>query len=366
MSKVLVGMSGGVDSAVAAAILKSEGHEVVGLTLKLLEYSCDDSPGCCTASDIIDATRACDSIGIEHVVISRKVAFKSQVIDPFLELHKQGVYTNPCVTCNAYVKAPQLLDIADHMGFDYIATGHYANRSACGNYIVRGNDRSKDQSYFLWDLPPSAIGRLLLPLGTYTKAETRKLAKSFALKVATKKDSTDLCFLEGKSRREFLTKHGVGTEAGNVVDSATGAVLGTHNGLARFSPGQRYGVDTKTGKPRYVLNVLPSSNTVQLGPIEETFTSSVRVQGLRIRCPDRSLNGMPLTAVCRYSSKQSPVPVIEISGVTMLELDDGDDGPEFLPTVMFDRPINGVANGQSIVLYDETDGAVVGGGTIVA
>lgn len=361
MSKVLVGMSGGVDSAVAAAILKSEGHEVVGLTLKLLEYSCDDSPGCCTASDIIDATRACDSIGIEHVVISRKVAFKSQVIDPFLELHKQGVYTNPCVTCNAYVKVPQLLDIADHMGFDYIATGHYANRSACGNYIVRGNDRSKDQSYFLWDLPPSVIRRLLLPLGPYTKAKTRMMAQGFGLKVATKKDSTDLCFLEGKSKREFLAKHAVGTEAGNVVEASTGVVLGSHNGLAGFSPGQRYGVDTKTGKPRYVLNVLPSSNTVQLGTIEETFTSAVRVRGLRVRCPDRSLNGMPLTAVCRYSSKQDPVYVLGIGGVTMPEEDDSE-----LPKILFDRPINGIANGQSIVLYDETDGAVVGGGTIVA
>ena len=346
--KVLIGLSGGVDSAVAATLLKQQGYEVIGVTLKLLEYTNEESIGCCTAADVIDATRVCDTVGVEHLVISRKKSFKQKIIDTYLDGHRQGVFHNPCITCNTTIKLPSLFEIADHMGIPYVATGHYARIE--NGLIKRAKDLSKDQSYFLWETPPEQINRLLFPLGEYTKTEVRELARKFGLRVADKKDSTNLCFLEGGTKEEFMERHNVGTEQGEIIDNQTGTVLGHHAGYSKYVPGQRTGIGASaSGKPRYVLRVIPSTNQVVVGTKEEAASNVASIRNARW------INGSPSTllrGICRYGQKEN-LPDVQITSCN-----------EDNWTVKFNTDIHGIASGQSLVLYDTND-CVVGGGFLV-
>ena len=347
--KVLVGLSGGVDSAVAALLLKQQGYEVVGVTLSLLTYTKEDGEGCCTFNDVLDATKVCDVLGIEHLVISRRKQFKELVIDPFLEGHKHGVFHNPCVTCNTTVKLPTLVQIADHMGIPYVATGHYARTDKATGLLCKALDASKDQTYFLWELSTDLIKRCLFPLGDLHKTEVRAMAEAAGLvSVSQKKDSTNLCFLEGGTKQEFLEKNGIHPAKGQVLDKDNN-VLGTHNGYSSYVTGQRAPVTSKDGKPRYVLKVLADTNTLVVGSKEETTARTVRVNNTR--WVGQPWLNTPVMVSTRYS--HDPASAVE---AVITEEETG--WVVTATTSTFQSP----TTGQSLVVYK--DNLLVGGGKI--
>jgi len=342
MSKILVGLSGGVDSAVVAGILKRQGHEVYGYTLKLLETTSEDSEGCCTFKDIRDARMICDQMGIEYLVTNWKQQFKKNVVDRYLDGAKQGITYNPCVTCNSTVKLPVLAAVANHFGCEYIATGHYARVS--NGRITKAKNVKKDQSYFLWETPAAVVSRLIFPLGDFdSKDDTRALAREFGLHVADKKDSTDLCFLGGGTKQEFLERNNVVSSGGNFID-VDGKVVGKHEGFTKYVAGQRTSITGNSGR-RYVLNVVSSSGNVIVGSREQASSRSLFLTNARI---DFKVGVDTVTAVTRYHS--SPVTVEAIS--------DSDNGVN----VTLRDAVFGVAKGQSCVFYRGDE--VVGGGTI--
>lgn len=341
-NKVIVGLSGGVDSAVAAAILKQKGYNVIGVTLSLLSYTKEDSVGCCSFNDTIDATKVCDLIGIEHLVVSRRKNFKAQVIDPFVSGHKQGVYHNPCITCNNTVKIPTLINFAKHLGASHVATGHYAR--IIDGKIAKGKDGNKDQSYFLWELSSKEItDHLMFPLGDMTKVEVRAIAENMGLPVAAKKDSTNLCFLEGGTKAEFLAKHDIHPQKGNVLDG-NGNVVGTHDGVHGFIPGQRLPIQSGDGKAKFVLKVIPDTNTILMGSKDELLTDKVAVHSIKWTDGAAPKSFTDIKAVCRY--RQAPIPVEGIQG----------------DTVFLGGNVYGATPGQSIVFYKGD--CVIGGGII--
>ena len=344
MAKVLVGLSGGVDSAVVAALLKQQGHEVYGYTLKLLEATSEDSEGCCTFKDIRDARMVCDKMGIEFLVTNWKAHFKKNIIDRYLHGAREGIAYNPCVSCNSTVKLPVLVAVANHFGCDYVATGHYARVQ--NGRIAKGKNEKKDQSYFLWETPTHLLSRFLFPLGDFdNKDDTRALAREFGLHVAEKRDSTDLCFLEGGTKSEFLERNGVVSAPGNYVD-IHGNVLGSHEGFTNYVTGQRAAIGGSETK-RYVLNVLPSTGDVVVGTREQATTRTVRLGASRIDF-EGSVEGV--TAVLRYHSVPAPVEAIRRLPGDVVEVS--------LGTSVF-----GAARGQSCVFYRNDE--VVGGGVIV-
>lgn len=352
--KILVGMSGGVDSAVVAAILAKQGNEVIAYTLKLLEsFSVDEdgeednSKGCCSFEDIKDATRVCDKIGgINHVVQNWKSQFYQTVIKPYIDGARDGVTTNPCITCNSSIKIPVLMAVAAKLGCSKVATGHYARVSSDGKHIMRAANLKKDQSYFLWDLTPDIISRLMFPLGEVSdKEDTREMAREFNLHISEKKDSTNLCFLKGGTKEEFLSKNGVVSEPGNFVDT-NGTVLGKHQGYTKYVPGQRTGLNSANGA-RFVLNVVADTNTVVVGDKSSDGLSTVTINNAKwVDGTKPSLDA--LEGVCRYHS--APVGIKSIS-------ENSDDNTW---TVEFNTPVFGITKGQHLVFYQND--CVMGGG----
>lgn len=343
MAKILVGLSGGVDSAVVAALLKRQGHEVFGYTLKLLEtLDSDEGEGCCTFKDIRDARMICDQMGIEYLVTNWKQQFKKNVIDRYVDGAKQGIAYNPCVTCNSTIKLPVLAAVANHFGCEYIATGHYARVS--NGRISKAKNLKKDQSYFLWETPTSVVSRLIFPLGDFdSKDDTRALAREFGLHVADKKDSTDLCFLAGGTKEEFLERNNIVSSGGNFVD-VDGKIVGQHNGYTKYVSGQRANI-AGASAARYVLNVVPSSGNIVVGSREQANTKNLFLTNAKI---DFKVGGDAVTAVTRYHS--SPVTVEAITS--------SDGGVN----VTLRDSVFGVAKGQSCVFYCGDE--VVGGGVI--
>jgi len=340
MAKVLVGLSGGVDSAVVAALLKQQGHEVFGYTLKLLETTSEESQGCCTFNDIRDASMVCDQMGIEFLVTNWKQQFKKNVIDRYLDGARQGITYNPCVTCNSTIKLPVLAAVANHFGCEYIATGHYAR--VRNGRINKAKNSKKDQSYFLWETPATVVSRLIFPLGDFdSKDDTRALAREFGLHVADKKDSTDLCFLAGGTKQEFLERNNIVSSGGSFVD-VDGKIVGNHNGYTKYVAGQRAGIG---GNTRYVLDILSSSGNVLVGSREQASSRILNLRNARI---DFSDNVEGITAVIRYHS--TPVNVESIEGSS--------DNIK----VTLKQSVFGVAKGQSCVFY--RDDEIVGGGVI--
>ena len=347
-TKILVGMSGGVDSAVVAAILAKQGHEVTAYTLKLLESFSDDednNSGCCSFEDIKDATRVCDKIGgISHIVQNWKSQFFQKVITPYINGAKEGVTTNPCITCNSSIKIPVLMAVAAKLGCSKVATGHYARVSSNGK-IKRAINLKKDQSYFLWDLTPDIISRLVFPLGEVTdKQDTRELAREFNLHISEKKDSTNLCFLKGGTKEEFLKENGVVSEPGNFV-SVNGTVLGKHQGYTKYVPGQRTGLNSSNGA-RFVLNVVPETNTIVVGDKTTDGVSTVTINNAKWVDGTKPVVDT-LEGVCRYHSAPVGIKsIIENSDNTW--------------TVEFNTPVFGITKGQHLVFYQ--DDCVMGGG----
>ena len=336
MTSVLVAMSGGVDSSVAAALLLEAGHEVVGATLKLWGGPSDS--GCCSVADVDDARRVASQLGIDHYVFNLADDFDAGVVAPYVADHAAGRTPNPCIECNRTIKFDRLLRRADALGFDRLATGHHAR--VVDGRLLRGVDRAKDQSYVLHVVGRAALRRVLLPVGERTKADVRARAAALGLRTAAKPDSQEVCFIPGAvgGRRRFLADRMTLTP-GRVVDTG-GAVVGTVPAVELVTVGQRRGLGLAAGRRRYAVGVDVAAATVTIGSAEELLVDEVRLD----RCSwfGDEPSG-PVAAQCSAHGDAVPAEW---------------DGPS--STVRFLEPVRRVAPGQSVALYRGDE--VLGGG----
>lgn len=350
-TSVCVAMSGGVDSAGAALLLRREGYTVSGVTMRL--HAMKDRPGLCGSSEDIEMARTVAAgLHIPHTVLDLSDRFRETVMDRFVSEYVGGRTPNPCIDCNREIKFGALLDWALAQGADALATGHYARVArdeTNGRWLLlRGRDRAKDQSYFLYQLTQFQLAHLLLPVGEYEKPALRALAAEAGLVNADKADSQDICFVPGGDYMAFLRDFGGVTPVpGDFVDRA-GRVLGRHQGLERYTPGQRKGLGVSGGEPLYVLRKDLDAGTVVLGPNEALFSTELtaqRVNWLSIPEPEAPI---AVTAKTRYSQREDPAVVHPLSGGRV--------------RVVFDVPQRAVTAGQAVVFYDGD--RVLGGGTI--
>jgi tRNA-specific 2-thiouridylase len=343
-SRVLIAMSGGVDSAVAAARLVDEGHDVVGVTLHLWDYP-EAGPGahgrCCAPEDQYDARRTADALGIPHFTFDRRELFAKTVVDPFVEAYLAGETPSPCAACNRGVKIAELVALADKLGAAHVATGHYARmgRTEAGAPFIReGIDGSKDQSYFLYATKAAELERLMFPLGASTKAEVRAEALARKLPGASKGESQELCFVGAGAGAyaAFVEERAKGRlRPGPIVDSE-GRVVGAHDGVHRFTVGQRKGLGVALGKPAFVAAIDPATATVRLGDESDLGSSETRVEDIVV-APGVEL---PVDARVRVRYRHE-------GARGRIERSSDANG-----SIRFDTPVRAVSRGQIAVFYD--------------
>jgi tRNA-specific 2-thiouridylase len=331
----MVMMSGGVDSSVAAAVLQDEGHDVTGVTLKL--WGGESDSGCCSATDVEDARRVAAQLGIPHYVFNFTDGFGAHVVEPYVEAYAAGETPNPCVECNRSMKFGRVLERAEQLGFDEVATGHHARvvDAPHGRAIARGADRAKDQSYVLYMLGPREIERARLPVGEMTKADVRTRAHALGLRTADKRESMDVCFITRGGRSAFLGDR-IGRKPGLIVDT-NGASVGAHDSVSRFTIGQRRGTGVALGERQYVIDIAADTATVTVGPRDALLRDRVRLRDLTFA------HAPPARVLVQTRAHSTPF------SATL----DGD-------TVLFDAPQTRVAPGQVVACYD--DDVVLGGG----
>lgn len=346
--RVLVAMSGGVDSSAAAALLCQAGYDCDGAMLKL--YRGDDSR-CCSADDAEDARQAAARLGMRFYVFNETERFARCVMDVFAAEYAAGRTPNPCIECNRELKFGALLERALTLGYDYIATGHYARLDydeRSGKYrLLRGRERRKDQSYVLYQLTQHQLSHLLLPVGDHDKEDIRALARQAGLDNADKGDSQDICFIPDGDYTAFLRRQGVAMTEGDFVDS-TGRVLGRHKGLPCYTVGQRKGLGVAAGKHVYVLSKNGADNTILLGDDEELFSPALTASRVNWISGETPAAPFRCAAKTRYSQTEAPCTVYPL--------------PEGGMRVVFDQPQRAITAGQAVVLYDGEE--VLGGGTI--
>ncbi|MBL7771013.1 MAG: tRNA 2-thiouridine(34) synthase MnmA [Flavipsychrobacter sp.] len=356
--KVLVAMSGGIDSTVTALMLHEQGYEVVGITMKTWDYASSGSSkketGCCNIDSFNDARMAAVQHGFPHFILDIREEFGDFVIENFVEEYLAGRTPNPCVMCNTHIKWRALLKRADALDCDFIATGHYANIHQHTNgrfYLSKGLDETKDQSYVLWGLQQDLLSRTLLPLGNYRKTEIRQMAHDFGYpELAKKAESYEICFVPDNDYRGFLKKKVSGLEErvdGGLFVDKTGRILGKHKGYPFYTIGQRKGLDIALGKPVYVTGIFPETNTVVLGDEEDLNRSVMQVNKINWIKYEGVPEGMEATTKIRYKDKGS-----------LSTLHQNEAGVE----VRFFEEVKGIAPGQSAVFYEGDD--VIGGGII--
>jgi tRNA-specific 2-thiouridylase len=351
--RIVVAMSGGVDSSVTAALLARAGFEVVGITLQLYDHGAATGKkgACCAGQDVRDAALVAERLGIPHYVLDYEARFREAVIEDFADSYRHGETPVPCIRCNERVKFKDLLETARELGASALATGHYARRmpGADGPELHRARDAARDQSYFLYRTTQAELAFLRFPLGGLAKDETRALARDFALPVAAKPDSQDICFVPQGSYAALVTRlQPEAGEPGDIVDQR-GHVLGRHKGIAHFTVGQRKGLGLSSAEPLFVLRVDPASRRVVVGPIDALGETRIRVAELNwLGAPLNPGNAVPVAAKLR--SAQPAVPAM---------LYPGEAGEAEL---VLDAPAGAVAPGQAAVLYNGD--RLLGGGWI--
>lgn len=342
--KVLVGMSGGVDSSVCAKLLMDKGYNVSGMTLSLWEKDGDTS--------IADAKSVCDKMGIDHICFDLKGEFSDSVIKNFIEEYKAGNTPNPCIVCNRCIKFGEMLEKAEELGYDKIATGHYARveQDADGRFLLkRAKDIAKDQSYVLYNLTQDKLSKVLFPLGEYTKSEIREIAVQNDFVNANRPDSQDICFVPDGDYAAFIEKYDdFKSSVGDYVD-INGNVLGKHNGVIHYTLGQRKGLGIALGKPQFVIDKNSVTNRVVLGDEEHLFKTLVEVKNVNFIPFDTLDSEMRVSVKLRYRHNAASAVIKPMENGNI--------------EIVFDQPQRAASPGQSAVFYDGD--TVVGGGIIV-
>lgn len=351
--KVMIGMSGGVDSSVAAFLLQKESLEVIGATMKL--YSNEDidfvsEKTCCSLDDVLDAKSVCARLGIRHYTLNMTEDFKKEVIERFISAYQNGFTPNPCIDCNRYMKFSKMLHKAQELDIDYVATGHYARIEKQGDrYILKkAVDLSKDQSYVLYSLTQEQLKLTKFPLGNYTKQQVREIAEENGFVNARKHESQDICFVPDGDYSKFIEYYtGKTYPCGDFVDM-NGKRLGEHKGIIRYTIGQRRGLGLALPASMYVVEKDVDNNKVILGFNDDLFKKEVNVKNISFTACERLDKPERLCAKIRYNQKEQPATVTQT------------DENHF--TIVFDEPQRAITKGQAAVLYDGD--TVVGGGTI--
>ncbi|MBR2787196.1 MAG: tRNA 2-thiouridine(34) synthase MnmA [Clostridia bacterium] len=346
--RVLLGMSGGVDSSVSALLLKQQGYDVIGATLELFAGS-----SCCNINTYIDAKNVCSSIGIPHFTYDYKGEFKKYVIDDFINCYANCKTPNPCIECNKYMKFGLMYEKAKELGCNYIATGHYAKTEYSEEYgrwvLKKSKAGKKDQSYVLWNMPKELVGHILFPLADFeSKDEIRKIARENNLKVANKPDSEDICFVPNGNYKEFLENNSnIKPKKGNIVNSK-GEILGEHTGMYNYTIGQRKGLGISYTVPLFVIGFNKDKNEVIVGEENELYSDKIVVSNINLLLVDEIAEPMEVEVKTRYSSKVSKAIIMQ-------------KGDKI--KVTFDTPQRAITPGQSAVFY--VGDIVLGGGKIV-
>lgn len=348
--KVLVAMSGGVDSSVAAAELRREGHEVVGVTMRL--WGGESDTGCCSVSDVDDARRVAQQLRIDHLVFNFSDDFDTHVVNPYVEAHRTGTTPNPCIECNRHLKFDRLSQRARLLGFDAVATGHHARieRQPSGVWrVIRGADVAKDQSYVVHMLDQKELAYTLFPVGHLTKAQVRERASELGLRTATKPDSQDVCFISKTGGRETFLGHRIPFRAARVVDES-GTELGSVEAVEMVTIGQRRGLRLAGGAPKqFVLDVDVETRTVVVGAETSLQRSDLRAERMMWSHEPLPIGSEVMVQTSAHGATQSAL-IEEVSSDTVV--------------LQWREPQRRTAPGQSVVLYDSSDRAVLAGGIV--
>lgn len=392
--RVLLGMSGGVDSSMAARLLLQQGYDVTGVTMRL--WTDDQASGCCSIEDVQDARQVADRLGIAHYVLNFREPFLKEVVEPFMASYRQGMTPNPCIACNQKIKFDLLLKRALAMDFDYVATGHYAriewHEAGQEFELSRGLDPGKDQSYVLYGLTQAQLHKTLMPLGPYSKKQIRAMAAEAGLVTADKPDSQEICFIDRQGYQDFLRKHQAMGRPGVFIDRQ-GQVIGEHQGISCYTIGQRKGLGQAFGRRLFVTGIDTVHNTVRLGEEEDLFTRSLVAGQITLTTDKPLICPLRITARIRYQAPLAPA-ILDIgrsaTGYTGQQepqgqqtLEEAQDPHKLseqhgqyeqygqtisaaaLPDslhICFDQPQRAITPGQAVVFYDGD--RVLGGGII--